>query len=151
MSGSTSRPDRLRSRRTAIVSLLAASAIAVVAVVVWRALRTVEDPEPVPARYAALRPPSATVDDASAERLFLDNCAPCHDERGTGHGPGSEGLPVPPAPLSSPGFLAARSDAYLFWRISAGKPGTAMPSFQHTLSAEERWALIGWLRANLQR
>ena len=150
MNGSASRPDSLRSRRAAIVAVVV-SAIGAVAVVVWRASRTVVDPEPVPARYAALRPPSKTIDTTTAERLFLDNCAPCHDDRGTGHGPGSEGLTVPPAALSSAGFLAARSDAYLFWRISEGKPGTAMPSFQHTLSTEERWALIAWLRANLQR
>ena len=143
-------PARARLRR-AVLLALASAAIVVGGVVAWRALRTVPDPEPVPPPYAGLRLPAWTPDPEVGKRLFVDNCAPCHDEGGTGHGPGSVGLTKLPAALSSPGFLAARSDAYVFWRISEGKAGTPMPSFRQSLSAEERWAVIRWLRETWQR
>jgi mono/diheme cytochrome c family protein len=136
--------------RTALIAL-ASVVVGVAGVVAWQALRTIPDPEPVPPPYAGLRLPAAARDVETGERLFVDNCAPCHDEGGTGHGPGSVGLTKMPAALSSPGFLAARSDAYLFWRISEGKAGTPMPSFRQSLSAEERWAIIRWLREAWQR
>lgn len=145
---SAARPSGFR--RTALV-LLVSSIVGTGAFVLWRALRAVPDPVPVPAAYANARPAPGSLDVAAGKQLFLDNCAHCHDEGGTGHGPGSVGLTTMPAPLSSPGFLAARSDAYLFWRVSEGKAGTPMPSFRQTLSAEERWAIILWLRAGWQR
>ena len=138
---------RGRAARIALASV----AVITGGFVTWRALRTVPDPEPVPAPYAGLRLPSGTPEAEAGKRIFVDNCAPCHDEGGTGHGPGSVGLTKLPAALSSPGFLAARSDAYLFWRISEGKAGTPMPSFRQSLSAEERWAVIRWLREAWQR
>jgi mono/diheme cytochrome c family protein len=139
-----------RRGRAALIAL-ASVAVLTGGFVAWRALRTVPDPEPVPAPYAGLRLPGGTADAEAGKRVFVDNCAPCHDEGGTGHGPGSAGLTKMPAALSSPGFLAARSDAYLFWRISEGKAGTPMPSFRQTLSAEERWAVIRWLRETWKR
>ena len=143
-------PARRRLRRAGLLVLASAAAVSG-GVVTWRALRTVPDPEPVPPPYAGLRLPAGAGDPELGKRTFLDNCAPCHDEGGTGHGPGSVGLTKMPAALSSPGFLAARSDAYLFWRVSEGKAGTPMPSFRQTLSTEERWAVIRWLRESWQR
>jgi mono/diheme cytochrome c family protein len=79
--------------------------------------------------------------------LFLDNCSPCHGERGDGHGPASEGLDPPAADFIEDEFLARRSDAYLYYRISEGVPGTAMPSFHGVLDDAERWALVTFLRS----
>lgn len=141
--------ERSSARRRGAAIVLAVG-LASAAILIHRATRIV-DPEPVPAPYAGLELPSHDVDLAVARRSFEDNCAPCHDEGGTGHGPGSVGLDPPPAPLSGEGYLGARSDAYLFWRISEGKPGTAMPSFKHSLSAEERWQIIAYLRSALDR
>lgn len=137
-------------RRTSAVRIGAFLVGLIAAAVAWRLTRVV-DPEPVPPPYARLNRPSGAFDLARARQSFDDNCAPCHDESGGGHGPGSVGLDPPPAPLSGEGYLGARSDAYLFWRISEGKPGTAMPSFKHSLSAEERWEIIGYLRSALER
>jgi high-affinity iron transporter len=125
-------------------------ALAIVVPLARQASRIV-DPEPVPPPYAGLARPAGAVDLALARRSFEDNCAPCHDESGSGSGPGSVGLDPPPAPLSGEGYLGMRSDAYLFWRISEGKRGTAMPSFKHALDAEERWRIVAYLRATLDR
>jgi high-affinity iron transporter len=83
--------------------------------------------------------------------VFEENCAPCHGDEGRGDGPGSVGLSPHPAHFADPGFLSSRSDGYLFWRISEGKPGTAMPSFKDSLSGDERLALVRYLRATWQR
>ena len=44
-------------------------------------------------------------------------------------------------------MLAQHSDAYLFYRVSTGKPGTAMPSFHGVLDETERWQVITYLRS----
>ena len=136
-------------RRRALAIVVFGALVLVVALA--RQASRIVDPEPVPPPYAGLARPSGDGDLTLAKRSFEDNCAPCHDESGSGRGPGSVGLDPPPAPLSGEGYLGARSDAYLFWRISEGKPGTAMPSFKHALAAEERWRIVAYLRAELER
>ncbi len=88
-------------------------------------------------------PPELSVDGAA---IFASTCAPCHGTRGRGDGPASVGLHPPPAAFAAPGFLSARSDAYLYWRISEGKRATPMPAFKYQLSPEQRWALVRYLR-----
>lgn len=102
------------------------------------------DPVPVPPAYQGRTMPADTDVDAAA--LFAAACAPCHGETGRGDGPASVGLHPRPAAFAAPGFLAHRSDAYLFWRISEGKRATPMPAFKYQLSEEERWALVRYLR-----
>jgi mono/diheme cytochrome c family protein len=104
--------------------------------------------EDVPADFAGRRNPHAG-DALAAQRgreLFLENCSPCHGDTGDGHGPAAVGLSPPPANLSSPDLVPQRSDAYLFYRMTQGKRGSAMPSFGHSLSEEERWAIVTYLR-----
>jgi mono/diheme cytochrome c family protein len=43
--------------------------------------------------------------------------------------------------------LAQHSDAYLYYRVSTGKAGTAMPSFHGVLDETERWQVIAYLRS----
>jgi mono/diheme cytochrome c family protein len=43
--------------------------------------------------------------------------------------------------------LAEHSDAYLSYRVSTGKAGTAMPSFHGGLDETERWQVIAYLRS----
>lgn len=104
----------------------------------------------VPAAYAGVRAPAELRDPEAVHTAYLDNCAPCHGADGSGNGPASLGLDPPPAPFSRSGFLDSRSDAYLFWRISEGKPGSAMPRFRDTLSRETRLALVRYLRKRWQ-
>jgi mono/diheme cytochrome c family protein len=44
-----------------------------------------------------------------------------------------------------------RNDRYLVWAISEGGApfGTQMPAFKDTLSAEEIWSVVRFLRAGL--
>lgn len=104
--------------------------------------------ETLPATYAGRENPlpddEATV--ARGRALFVKTCAPCHGADANGKGPAAAGLVPPPANFHD-GRLATMPDDRLFWRISTGKKGTAMPAFEGTLSEEDRWAILRYLRS----
>ena len=82
--------------------------------------------------------------------LFLKFCAHCHGNRGGGDGFNAEFIDKDPAELSDPKFLAKRSNEKLFRVISVGgakvKKSHLMPPFGHTLSEEEIWSLVMFIR-----
>ena len=82
--------------------------------------------------------------------LFLKFCAHCHGNRGGGDGSNAEFIDKDPAELSDPKFLAKRSNEKLFRVISIGgakvKKSHLMPPFGHTLSEEEIWSLVAFIR-----
>jgi len=83
--------------------------------------------------------------------LFASNCAGCHGAQGAGAPPAAAGSSIPPADLTAP-HLWDHSDGELFWWLSHGmeapEGGLAMPGFAATLSQDERWNLIDYIRAN---
>jgi mono/diheme cytochrome c family protein len=83
----------------------------------------------------------ATIDKGKA--VFTAQCLTCHGETGVGNGPGAKDLPKHPGDLTSRG-VQDQSDGSLFWKISTGR--TPMTAFQGTLSAEERWQVIRFVR-----
>lgn len=128
--------------RTGVVAVLVAS----LAVIWWWSAAGPR--EELPAEYAGKRNPlggDAVV--AAGAELFRVNCASCHGDRADGHGPASVGLVPPPADFRGGTVLAQHSDAYLYYRLSLGKPGTAMPSFHGVLDETERWQVITYLRS----
>jgi cytochrome c oxidase cbb3-type subunit 3 len=64
---------------------------------------------------------------ADGARLYAQNCAACHGERGSG------GIGVP---LALPSIRALTSEDYLRKTIRHGRPGRVMPSFGNLSSAE---------------
>jgi copper transport protein len=89
---------------------------------------------PVPATPARL---------AQGKELYTQDCAVCHGDTGIGNGPAAASLLPPPADLT----LHARwhADEQLFWYITHGVAGTAMPAWGDRLSMEERWAVLAYL------
>lgn len=83
-------------------------------------------------------------------RLFASHCAACHGANGRGDGPRAAALSARPADLTAP-ELWRHSDGTLFWWLTDGMKGPkgsrTMPGFGAKLSAEERWALIDYVRA----
>ncbi len=76
-----------------------------------------------------------------AARLFLENCIPCHGQRGDGDGPRAKELDPPPAKLSDRARLD-ETPPYVFYNaITLGVANTAMASFADSLSDQERWDL----------
>lgn len=103
-----------------------------------------------PSEAEAARPNPLAGDPAAIRRgqgLFLQNCAPCHGAQADGRGPGAVGLRPPPADLAGPDVVPKHPDGWVFWRISNGKRGTAMPPFAFSLSEPERWSIVAWLRS----
>ncbi len=99
------------------------------------------------------RSPTGFAADTIAEgaALFPGHCAACHGARGRGDGTLAASLPVPPADLTAP-HLWMHSDGEMFWWLTHGieapTGGLAMPGFADRLTAEQRWALIDYVRAN---
>jgi mono/diheme cytochrome c family protein len=75
---------------------------------------------------------------AGGKKLFLRNCAECHDKDGSGI-----------VKKHSADFQLAevqqQSDGTLFWKITNGNPDRGMPSFSK-LPELERWQLVLFLR-----
>jgi len=88
---------------------------------------------------------------AEGAALFPQNCGACHGADGRGDGPAAKGLPVPPANLTA-AHLWMHADGELFWWLAQGIPAPdgrpAMPGFAATLSDEQRWDLIDYIRAH---
>ena len=78
--------------------------------------------------------------------LYTTRCAPCHGAGGKGDGPGGAGLAKLPADLTAP-HTGQHTAGDLFWWITHGIRASGMPPFGETLSEDERWDLINFLRA----
>jgi copper transport protein len=93
--------------------------------------------------------PSDAASLAKGRALYVEACATCHGESGR------KALPVrlPQASRTFRGadltgdHMEAHSEGDLFWWISKGIPGTAMPSFEDSLKPEERWHVVNYVRS----
>ena len=95
---------------------------------------------------AALRknPVPATVESIKkGGDLFVVYCTPCHGPSGKGNGLVAAKF-VTPADLTNPDLQKARTDGY--WQSYLSVGGAVMPSYGESLSAEERWHVINYLR-----
>jgi cytochrome c oxidase cbb3-type subunit 2 len=86
--------------------------------------------------------------------VYGQNCAACHGIKGDGNGDAAAFLL--PKPRS---FVAAKyrlrstptgqlpTDVDLFRSVSLGLPGTPMPPWKHSLSDDERWAVVEYIKS----
>jgi copper transport protein len=89
-----------------------------------------------------------TSDAASVKRgedIYLANCAACHGVNGSGDGPTAAWMFPPPGSL--PTAVSSSTPGELEYRITNGLAGTRMPAFAVTLSGNDRWDLVNYLRA----
>jgi mono/diheme cytochrome c family protein len=85
--------------------------------------------------------------------LYVQNCAACHGNKGGGNGDAAAFLLPKPR-----NFVEAKyrlrstptgqlpTDVDLFRAVSLGMPGTPMPPWKHSLSEEDRWALVEYIK-----
>lgn len=109
---------------------------------------TVAEAHGIPEDAAAV-PNPVLYDAASVEAgaaIFSQTCAVCHGPEGAGDGPGAAALEPKPADLRAD-HVQANSDGGLFYTISEGRPGTAMPAWEETLSESQRWHLVNYIRS----
>ena len=104
-----------------------------------------------PAAYEGARNPLArTVDTISqGGALYARECAGCHDPAGMGEGDAGNALYPSPALLAHLLRMPQAVDEYLLWAISeGGEPfGTAIPAFKDTLTHDQIWQIITYMRA----
>jgi len=108
--------------------------------------------EAYPTQYWQSPTGFASASIADGATLYPGHCSNCHGAEGHGNGPAASTLPVPPADLTAE-HLWAHEDGELFWWLSHGITapggGVAMPGFADTLTEDQRWALIDWVRATM--
>jgi mono/diheme cytochrome c family protein len=105
----------------------------------------------IPSEYRGVRSPLApTSDDLQAGgALYQKQCAVCHGTEGMGDGEAAKALNPSPALLAYMIQMPMSVDEYLMWTVSEGGKAfeTAMPGFKSTLSAEEIWKIVAYMRA----
>lgn len=97
-------------------------------------------------RKNPLKPTAQDID--SGRKLFAQHCASCHGATGAGDGPAGVDMFPPPANLAASIKSPMASDSYLLWTISEGgaPTGSAMPPFKRTLTEDQIWKLVAYLR-----
>jgi putative copper export protein/mono/diheme cytochrome c family protein/peroxiredoxin len=98
-----------------------------------------------PTTYVRPTVPYTALSIVSGLQFYGEHCAVCHGEEGYGDGPAAAGLRPRPADLTAK-HTADHTAGDIFWWLTHGKKGTAMPGFQDRLSEEERWDLINVVR-----
>lgn len=130
-----------RSAHTAVILASICGSVVAISVTAWAAS--------VPAYPDTFRRsdvPYVAESIASGIRLFGENCMPCHGSGGRGDGPISSLTRLPPADLAAP-HTALHTAGDMFAWITNGMPSGAMPGFSKTLSEQDRWDLVNFLRA----
>ncbi|MBI3098576.1 MAG: c-type cytochrome [Planctomycetes bacterium] len=81
------------------------------------------------------------------------SCAKCHGETGIGDGPSAPtlkdelGFPIPPANFTRGLYKGGSAARDIYMRFTTGMSGTPMPSFEESLSDEDRWALAYYVKS----
>jgi putative copper resistance protein D len=83
---------------------------------------------------------------AHGEPIYRENCALCHGVDGYGDGPAAAALAVKPANLTGE-HLFHHGEGTLFWWVSNGIEGSAMPAFRDSLDEDQRWNVLQFLHA----
>ena len=85
---------------------------------------------------------------AMGERVYRAQCQACHGADGGGNGP--EAATLFPRPTDFVVHFASRHthpDGRLYYWISEGMAGTAMPAFRTRLSEAERWHVVNYIKS----
>jgi mono/diheme cytochrome c family protein len=85
---------------------------------------------------------------AQAAKVYGENCAVCHGERGDGQSRARFGLTPPPRDFTSAPAAAQLTREVMINRVTHGKPGTAMVAWQGRLSSAEIEGVVDYIRAS---
>jgi copper transport protein len=122
--------------------LVAAAVVAAIGIGSRQLVEATNTPPPQQATATSPLPADA----ASIQRgrnVYIANCAACHGPDGD---PADAALGEQAAPRALAHSVAGMSEGELAWTITVGRAGTRMPAFADTLSENDRWDLVNYLR-----
>lgn len=94
---------------------------------------------PQPQQLLAVEDDEPSIDGAY---LYRAHCSGCHNDNGDGQGATMVAMNLTARSFAQGGFAFGNTREAIFKTITAGMPGSdVMPSFQSTLSEEERWLI----------
>lgn len=99
-----------------------------------------------PARARNLKNPFPSTPEtlATARNDYVNRCQSCHGANGDGKGERADKLSIAPADFGDSHAMKLRTEGEMFWIITEGhKP---MPAFRGTLTDEQRWHLVDYVR-----
>ena len=110
-------------------------------------------PVPLTARFLSNPTPDTPATVATGKALYQVNCAICHGIVGKGDGPAA--FTLVPRQVNLQLHVPQHAPGEVFYWISTGVPGTAMPAWQDVdptngvprLSDEDRWSVIRFVQA----
>ncbi|MEX2356124.1 MAG: cytochrome c [Thermaerobacterales bacterium] len=82
---------------------------------------------------------------ARARTIYNNRCAVCHGPDGNADIPAARAMEPPPVDFTEPSF-AAMEPGVSYHVIAHGVEGTAMPGFRQSISEDDRWQLVAFLR-----
>lgn len=119
-----------------------------------RTVRLFDDPQPPRVVPVGTEPAATAEKIEQGRRLYVrQGCAACHGETGVGDGPSALtlrddwGYPAPPNNFTRGLYKGGSSARDLYLRFTTGMNGTPMPSFESSLSDEDRWALAHYIKS----
>ena len=83
---------------------------------------------------------------AIGQKLYEQNCVPCHGLTGAGDGPVGRTLNPAPADLTAHTAPGVHPDGRLYDWITNGFPESVMPAFSEQMTDEERWHVLNYIR-----
>ncbi len=109
----------------------------------------------LPVEYRARKSPYPVASGVikNGGKLYGRHCLACHGLRGLGDGTAGKDLAPSPALLNYLAKEPEAADGFLLWTISEGGGafGSDMPAFKDSLSDQEIWQLVAFLRAGLPK
>ena len=126
------------SNRVKIKSLLAAALFVCIGLSVYYA-------DLLEAAFLLNPGPRTAKSIARGRQLFQQNCAVCHGAEGRGDGVAAASLPEHPDDLSAIARPPIFPDGIIAYRIRNGVK--MMPAFRTTLSEDDTWDLINFIRS----
>jgi putative copper resistance protein D len=83
---------------------------------------------------------------ANGAQLYGQHCIACHGAGAKGDGPLAARTPKKPANLTEP-HTALHTAGDMFWWLTHGIAAGGMPGFESTMTVEDRWDVVNFLRA----
>ncbi len=110
--------------------------------------------EPTPIRDPGTPPASSPASISKGKQVYQAmQCAACHGPSGKGDGPSAPGLadddgnPIKVRDFTTGVYRGGGDRKELYYRFTTGLDGTPMPAFADSVSDEDRWALVDYIKS----